>query len=219
MLRIKPRLKVFLVLLAGAATLGIASGGAPLVALAKAGVDQFGYTPVRSGTPAGAARFTLTSPDLQDHHSFSLSEVANVFGCQGGNQAPRLEWSGAPSGTKSFVVTMFDPDAPTGSGFWHWLVWDIPAGGNPSGSFSLDATALPTGSVSGTNDAGMTGYLGPCPPAGDKTHRYQLTVYALDVSTLGLTADTHAAVVRFSMRDDILGFGQLIGDYSRPPAA
>jgi Raf kinase inhibitor-like YbhB/YbcL family protein len=210
---IKGRLKLFFVLIAAAAVAGMtATAGAPLLASATGVTDQFGFTPVRSGIPEGASLFNLSSPDLQDNHAFSQSEIANVFGCKGGNQAPRLRWSGAPAATQSFVVTMFDPDAPTGSGFWHWLTWDIPATAT-----SLDS-ALPPSAVSGTNDAGLTGYLGPCPPPGDRTHRYQLTVYALDVRTLNLDPSTRAAVVGFSMRLHILGFGRLIGTFSQPAA-
>ena len=211
MTRLKGRLQLLLVLTAATAVVGVvATAGAPVMAAATSISDHFGFGPVRSGTPVAASHFSLTSPDLQNNQAFSLSEVANVFGCHGGNQSPRLQWSGAPAGTQSFAVTMFDPYAPTGSGFWHWLVWDIPAGDH-----SLGATP-PAGAVSGTNDAGFTGYLGPCPPPGDITHRYQLTVFALDVPSLGLTPDTHAAVVGFVMRTHILGFGQLIGTFQQP---
>ena len=211
MTRIRGRLKVSLVLLTAAAVLAMATAAAPLIASAMAGIDQFGFFAVRSGIPAGASHFEVMSPDLQNEHAFSNSEIANIFGCNGGNQAPRLHWSGAPAATKSYAVTMFDPDAPTGSGFWHWLTWDIPAGDT-----SLNAAAPPPGAVAGTNDAGLTGYLGPCPPAGDRTHRYQLTVYALDVPSLKLLPGVRAAVVGFTMRTDILGFARLIGTFSRP---
>lgn len=208
MTRIQRRWKLFLALLAGAL---VVAAGAPLIALAE-GTAQFGYKPVRQGIPEETAHFQVSSPDLQNNHPFTTSEIAGIFGCSGGNQAPRLNWSGAPAGTKSFVVTMFDPDAPTGSGFWHWLVWDIPAG-----TTSLNANLpLPNGVVSGTNDAGLTGYLGPCPPAGDRVHRYQLTVYALNESSLGLPPEVRAAVVGFSMRLNIIGFARLIGTYQRP---
>lgn len=212
--KISRRLKLIVALLAGATALGVATGAAtPLVSLARSSAAEFGFVPVRSGIPEGTPRFELSSPDLRDHHSFSQSEIANIFGCNGGNQAPRLQWSGAPAGTNSFVVTMFDPDAPSGSGFWHWLTWDI-----PSSATSLNAAALPAGAVSGINDAGLTGYLGPCPPPGDRVHRYQLTVYALDIASLGLPGSTRAAVVGFSMRLHILAFARMIGDFSRPAA-
>lgn len=211
MSRIKSRFRVILALSASVAVVALASGtAAPLVTFARSTVAQFGFVPMRSGIPEGTTRFQLTSPDLANQQRFPLSEVANIFGCAGGNNAPRLEWSGAPANTKSFAVTMFDPDAPTGSGFWHWLTWNIPADAT-----SLNADALPVTAVSGTNDAGLTGYLGPCPPAGDRTHRYQLTVYALNVSSLDLGPSTRGAVLGFSMRLDIIGFARMIATYSR----
>lgn len=211
MTSIKRRSRVLFVLLAGAAVVAVSvATAAPLVALAKSSAVEFGFVKVRSGIPHDTPRFQVTSPDLQNKQRFPQSEVANIFGCSGGNKAPRLHWSGTPASTKSYVVTMFDPDAPTGSGFWHWLTWDIPATAT-----SLNAAALPAGAVSGTNDAGLTGYLGPCPPPGDRVHRYQLTVYALDEQSLGLPPTTRAAVVGFSMRLHILAFGRLIGTFSR----
>jgi len=211
--RIRGRLKLFALLAAGAVAVGLGTGfAAPLATAARGVTDQFGFTAVRSGIPEGASHFDLTSPDLHDNGRFPQSEVANIFGCSGGNQAPRLRWSGAPAATRSFAVTMFDPDAPTGSGFWHWLTWDIPPGAR-----SLDG-ALPPGAVSGTNDAGLTGYLGPCPPPGDRTHRYRLSVFALDVSSLGLPGTTRGAVVAFSMRLHILAVGRMVATFSQPAA-
>ncbi|HEX6348309.1 MAG TPA: YbhB/YbcL family Raf kinase inhibitor-like protein [Candidatus Dormibacteraeota bacterium] len=201
------RIKLLLVLTAATAVVAMATtAGAAATGIA----DHFGFGPVRSGTPVAAAHFELSSPDLRNNQAIALAQVANIFGCHGGNQAPRLQWSGAPAGTQSYAVTMFDPYAPTGSGFWHWLVWDIPASDH-----SLSGTP-PAGAVSGTNDAGLTGYLGPCPPPGDIVHRYQLTVFALDVPSLGLPPETHAAVVGFVMRTHILATGQLIGTYQQP---
>lgn len=212
--RIRGRLKLLAVLAAGAVAVGLGTGfAAPLSAAARDVTDQFGFTAVRSGIPEGASRFDLTSPDLQNNSPFPQSEVANIFGCHGGNQAPRLQWRGAPAATRSFAVTMFDPDAPTGSGFWHWLVWDI-----PKEATSLDDRALPISAVSGTNDAGLTGFLGPCPPPGDRTHRYKLSVFALDVTSLQLSADTRGAVLAFTMRLHILAFGRLVATFSQPAA-
>src|SRR5215472_12999724 len=188
--RIRGRLKLVAVLAAGAVAVGLGTGfAAPLAAAARDVTNQFGFTAVRTGIPEGASRFDLTSPDLQNNRPFPQSEIADIFGCHGGNQAPRLRWSGAPAATRSFAVTMFDPDAPTGSGFWHWLVWDVPIGpAGPAGVTSLGGV-LPAGAVSGTNDAGLTGFLGPCPPPGDRTHRYKLSVFALDVTSLQLSPD------------------------------
>ena len=211
--RIRGRLKLLALLAAGAVAVGLGTGFAtPLAAAARDATFHFGFNAVRSGIPVEASRFDLTSPDLRNNQPFAQSEVANVFGCHGGNQAPRLRWSGAPAGTRSFAVTMFDPDAPTTSGFWHWLTWDIPAGVSTLGG------ALPAGAVSGTNDAGLNGFLGPCPPPGDRTHRYQLSVFALDVPSLGLPATTRGAVLAFTMRLHILAFGRLVATFSQPAA-
>ena len=216
--RIRGRSKLLALVVAGAVAVGLGTGfAAPLAAAARDVTDQFGFTSVRSGIPEGASHFELTSPDLRNGQRFPQSEVANIFGCNGGNQAPRLQWRGAPTATQSFAVTMFDPDAPTGSGFWHWLVWDIPANARSLGS------TLPTGAVSGTNDAGLTGFLGPCPPVGDRVHRYRLSVFALDVPSLGLPSTaglstTRGAVLAFSMRLHILAFGRLTATFSQPAA-
>jgi Raf kinase inhibitor-like YbhB/YbcL family protein len=211
--RVRGRLKLLTLVVAGAIAVGLGAGFAtPLAAAARNVTNQFGFKDVRSGIPEGASRFEVTSPDLRNNRPFPQSEVANVFGCHGGNQAPTLRWSGAPAATRSFAVTMFDPDAPSGSGFWHWITWDIPAGVT-----SLSATP-PAGAVSGTNDAEFVGFLGPCPPPGDRTHRYQLTVYALDVPSLGLPAATRGAVLGFSMRLHIMAFARMVATFSQPAA-
>jgi len=108
---------------------------------------------------------------------------------------------------------MFDPDAPTGSGFWHWLVWDIPAG-----STRLTGT-MPDGAVAGTDSAGITGYLGPCPLAGDVTHHYEITVYALNVASLGLASSTPATLTTFSMSSHIIGYAEMTVDAQRSSTA
>lgn len=151
-----------------------------------------------------------------------LSEVhvlseAYGFGCRGGNRSPHLRWEGAPPGTRSFAVTCFDPDAPTGSGFWHWVVVNIPPGvtelpedaGNPAGG------RLPVGALQVRTDFGRPGYGGPCPPAGDHPHRYFFTVYAVDLDTLPVTADTSAAVVGFHLHFHTLARASLVGLYRR----
>ncbi|MEU8522914.1 YbhB/YbcL family Raf kinase inhibitor-like protein [Streptomyces sp. NBC_01216] len=181
-------------------------------AAAKAApVDQagFGYTEIRKGVPDSAARFTVASPDLRDGEAFPADFWADAFGCTGGNRQIRLSWSGAPQATRSYAITMFDPDAPTGSGFWHWLVWDI-----PTTHTSLDG-ALPTGAVAGTGDSGKAGYLGPCPPGGDLTHHYDITVYALDVPTLDLPASTPPTVASFTMSGHVIGHARITGTARR----
>ncbi|RKE21919.1 YbhB/YbcL family Raf kinase inhibitor-like protein [Streptomyces sp. TLI_171] len=176
-------------------------GAAESSAQVAKGSPEFGRVSVRSGIPSGLPRFVVSSPDLVNGR-FPQAHWANAFGCDGGNQPLRLAWHGAPAGTRSFAVTMFDPDAPTGSGFWHWLTWDLPA----------TATGLadtpPPGAVTGADDAGAQGYLGPCPPVGDRPHHYRITVYALDTPSLALPAATPPAVTAFSMGGHILGVAQ-----------
>jgi len=144
---------------------------------------------------AQAAPFTLSSPDLAGG-VFPNLHVLNGFGCQGGNVSPALAWSGVPEGTRSLTLMVHDLDAPTGSGFWHWTVFDIPAGatGLPRGAGNRAAT-LPAGARGGINDYQDTGangdngnYGGPCPPAGEGAHRYVFTLYALSVDHLAQAA-------------------------------
>jgi Raf kinase inhibitor-like YbhB/YbcL family protein len=139
------------------------------------------------------------------------------FGCAGGNRSPHLRWEGAPEGTKSFAVTCFDPDAPTGSGFWHWVVVNIPPrvtelpldAGNPA------AGKLPAGALQVRTDFGKPGYGGPCPPQGDHPHRYLFTVHAVSMNALPVTADTSAAVVGFYLNFNTLAKAALMGLYKR----
>jgi Raf kinase inhibitor-like YbhB/YbcL family protein len=121
------------------------------------------------------------------------------FGGTGGNISPALAWSGAPDGTRSYALTCFDPDAPTGSGFWHWLVVNLPAevADLPAGAGNDDE--LPGAAIHVRTDFGTAGYGGPCPPEGDHPHRYLFTIHALDVASLPVEADTPAAVVGFQL--------------------
>lgn len=180
-----------------AAAAGVVAGSAAAASSAT-GFPHFGHTEVRSGVPRGVATFRVTSPELASG-KFPAADYASSFGCSGSDHEPAIRWSGAPKGTQSFAVTMFDKDAPTGSGLWHQITFDIPAGVS-----SFDGT-LPAGAVSGTNDTGATGYLGPCPPVGDIAHRYVISVLALDVPTLGLAAGTPAALESFTMSGHIIG--------------
>ena len=169
---------------------------------AIAASQMFGYHKIRSGLPAGLPQLTVTSTDLAAHRPIPQQ----FWGCTDTGVSPELSWSGAPAGTQSYAVLMFDPDAPTGSGFWHWVAWDI-----PPDTTSLPAGAvLPAGSVSGENDAGTLGYTGPCPPEGDLVHHYQITVVALSVPTLGVDATTHPAVVGFIVGHNALAAGQVV---------
>lgn len=146
------------------------------------------------------------TPALDERH------VADVFGCTGQNHSPAIRWSGAPEGTQSFVLEVHDPDAPTGVGFFHWIVVDLPS---DTASLPFDgANALPEGAVATRTDYGSAGYGGPCPPPG-RPHRYVFTVYAIDTAHLGVDANTSPAVVRFMLGMHTLALGRATATYGR----
>ncbi|MER7154646.1 YbhB/YbcL family Raf kinase inhibitor-like protein [Streptomyces lydicus] len=137
-----------------------------------------------------------------------------------GNRSPHLRWEGAPEGTQSYAVTCYDPDAPTGSGFWHWVLFDLPASVTelPAGAGSGDMKGLPEGAVHVRNDYGTRDFGGAAPPPGDGPHRYVFTVYAVDQEKLGPGADVSPAVVGFNLRFHTIGRAQLIAEYEVPAA-
>jgi Raf kinase inhibitor-like YbhB/YbcL family protein len=137
------------------------------------------------------------------------------FGCGGGNLSPALAWSGAPDGTSSFAITCYDPDAPTGSGFWHWVVVNIPAAVTSLPAGAGSGTGLPAGALQTRTDLGVPGYGGPCPPEGDHPHRYFFTLFAVGVDALPVTADTSAAVIGFQLHFNTLDKAELVGLYKR----
>lgn len=164
---------------------------------------------------AYADNFTLVSPDIGGQ--LTQKEVADVFGCSGDNTSPTLSWSGAPKGTKSFAVTMYDPDAPSGSGWWHWLIFDVPANVTtlPSDAGDPSEALAPKGSIQSTTDFGKPGFGGACPPPGHGAHRYIFTVYALGVEKLGLGADSNPALVGFNLNAKALAKASIIAYFGR----
>ncbi|HTN53017.1 MAG TPA: YbhB/YbcL family Raf kinase inhibitor-like protein [Anaeromyxobacter sp.] len=162
-----------------------------------------------------AGKFTLKSSDVKPGGTLTEKQVFNGFGCQGGNVSPQLAWSNPPAGTKSFVVTVYDPDAPTGSGWWHWVVFDIPADVHELPAGAGGGTGLPAGAVQGRTDFGAPGFGGACPPPGDKPHRYVFTVYALKVEKLDAPADTSAAMIGFMTHASQRGKASFTAKYGR----
>jgi len=167
--------------------------------------------------PALAGGFTLTSPGIHAGRTIAKTYVYQGSGCTGRNVSPALHWSGAPKGTKSFVVTVYDPDAPTGAGWWHWLVANIPADvhGLPRGAGDPGGKGMPGSAVQLRNDYGDNAYGGPCPPRGDTPHHYQFKVYALDVPSLPVNATTPADQLGFMVHMHTLGVAELVGRYGR----
>jgi Raf kinase inhibitor-like YbhB/YbcL family protein len=153
---------------------------------------------------------TLTSDDVSDGEQLGTEFLFDDWGMGGGNLSPQLRWSGAPAGTESYVVTCFDPDAPTPSGFWHWVAVDLPA----SVTSLQRGAGLPEPAFAVRNDAGTVGYAGAAPPAGDRPHRYYFVVHAVDVETLGVPAEASCALVSFNLAFHTLARGVVVPVYS-----
>lgn len=163
----------------------------------------------------GQGTFSLISNDLGGQAI--KSQEFNGFGCTGDNTSPHLKWTNAPEGTKSFAVTMYDPDAPTGSGWWHWVVSDIPASIDemPTNAGDVKLGLAPKGSVQSVTDYGIKGYGGPCPPEGHGLHQYIITVYALKTDKLGIDENTNSAVVGFYIWNNMIGKASIVSYYER----
>jgi Raf kinase inhibitor-like YbhB/YbcL family protein len=161
----------------------------------------------------------LSSPDIKEGATIASEQVFKGFGCAGSNVSPALSWTGAPAGTKSFAVMMYDPDAPTGSGWWHWVVFNLPptVTSLAKGAGDPKKNLMPKGAIQSRTDYGGDGYGGPCPPPGDKPHRYQITVFAVDVDKLPDAKDhsASAALVGFDLKYHTLGKATLTAMYGR----
>ena len=170
--------------------------------------------------PVAHAQMKVTSDDIKNGAVGTKEMEANVFGCNGQNQSPSLKWTGAPEGTKSFAINLYDPDAPTGSGFWHWVVFNIPVSTTslPKNAGDVKAKLMPDGAVQSRTDYGADGYGGMCPPQGDKPHHYALTVYAVDEDKLQFAKDDQvsAAVVGFELHFHSKAKAAVNWTYRRP---
>ena len=171
-----------------------------------------------AGSAVAAPPLALTSTSFKNGGNIAQTNAGNIMGCTGENKSPALEWKNAPEGTKSFALLVHDPDAPTGgAGFWHWIVYNIPAGTTsiPEGG------PLPPGAVQGNTDMGKPGYVGPCPPPGPK-HHYNFMLYPLKVEKLDVPPGATASYVGFNAGANVIGKpAKLVGVYARPkePAA
>jgi Raf kinase inhibitor-like YbhB/YbcL family protein len=172
---------------------------------------------VFQASASAADAFTVTTPAFKDGGNIAMAQVFDGFGCTGGNHSPELSWSGAPAGTKSFAVTIYDPDAPTGSGFWHWTVFNIPANVTklPADAGGEKGTGLPAGAIQGRTDFGFSHFGGPCPPVGDAPHHYHVTVFALKTDKLPLDANASGALVGFYLHMNSLGTATITGMFGR----
>ncbi|PWT70451.1 MAG: YbhB/YbcL family Raf kinase inhibitor-like protein [Bacteroidetes bacterium] len=176
---------------------------------------QFTWILLALTTACYAQTFTLRSKDIGGQAT--NKEVFKGFGCTGDNISPQLYWENAPAGTKSFAVTMYDPDAPTGSGFWHWIIFDIPADVTElkSNAGNLSKNLAPAGSIQSKTDFGQPGYGGPCPPEGSPFHEYKITVYALKTAKLDLDQNAMPAYVGFNLSMNTIAKATIVMYFKR----
>jgi Raf kinase inhibitor-like YbhB/YbcL family protein len=159
--------------------------------------------------------FEFSSPDVEQGQRLNRAQVYSGYGCNGSNLSPALNWKNAPAGTRSFAVTVFDPDAPTGRGWWHWLIFDIPATQHSLPAGIGVHASLPAGARQGRNDFGEHAYGGACPPVGNGTHHYVFTLYALKVGRLDVDESDSPDRIAAALRDNSLGSAKITATYSR----
>ena len=158
--------------------------------------------------------FVLSSTDIAEGEKLPHKHVLNTFGCTGDNLSPQLSWTGAPDGTKSFVITSYDPDAPTGSGWWHWVAFNIPADVTSLSTGAGTNDGMPAKAIQCRNDFGEKEFGGACPPPGE-VHRYEFRVHALDVEALDLNQNSTPAIVGFMTGAHTLATAKLTAVYTR----
>lgn len=175
-------------------------------------------TPCGAAYSADAAKFRLSSADIKANGVIANKFVFQGFGCKGDNVSPALSWSGAPPGTQSFALLVHDPDAPTGgAGWWHWVVYDIPASATSiaQGAGTANGAGLANGAKQGVTDFGAPGWGGPCPPQGGGTHHYHFTLHALKVAKLDIPAGATAALIGYMVNANSLGKASFTALYGR----
>lgn len=163
------------------------------------------------------ADFVLTSPQLEPGARMGGEQVFNGFGCNGANVSPELHWQNSPEETKSYAITVYDPDAPTGSGWWHWIIFNIPKEVKSlnKNAGQVDAGIAPKESVQSRTDFGRPGYGGACPPQGDQLHNYIFSIHALDIDKLELNEETPGAMVGYYLYKHTIEKDELRVTYSR----
>ncbi|MEC5199427.1 Raf kinase inhibitor-like YbhB/YbcL family protein [Arthrobacter sp. PL16] len=161
--------------------------------------------------------FELTSESITHNEPLDAAQASGVMGAGGEDQSPQLSWSGFPEGTKSFAVTVYDPDAPTASGFWHWAVFNLPATTTalPAGAGTDGSDLLPKGAVQLRNDGGFAGFVGAAPPAGHGPHHYHVVVHAVDVEFLDIPAEATPAYLGFNLFSHSIGRARLVGTFEQ----
>lgn len=164
-----------------------------------------------------AQQFELSSPTIKPDSTLTQEQVFNGFGCAGQNLSPVLQWTAGPAETKSYALTVYDPDAPTGSGWWHWVVYNIPAGTTDlqAGAGDVSGQKLPAGALQGRTDFGTQAFGGACPPEGDKPHHYIFTVYALKIEKIEVPVDSTAAMIGFMINANAVGKASFTATFGR----
>ena len=198
-------------------SVGIRSAAIALTVLALGiASDARAQAKPQATKPAKAAgHFQVTSPDLVSKGRIALSHVYNGMGCNGQNMSPALQWANAPTGTRSFAVTIYDPDAPTGSGWWHWMIYNIPVTVTSLAAGAGNGRNAPSGSAEGPTDFGTKGYGGPCPPVGDKPHHYHITVFALKTDKINVPGNATSAFLGFNLNANKIATARITGLYGR----